>query len=533
MKKKGLLLFLILMMCIGPVHAANFPDFSFFGGIQGDLTMKAGVYYYQEICFITGEPVVFQGTVSVPDIKDRDKKNYKVAIKYSLNNAQKKAILERTVSYDIKNEYNEVAKQNITHVSIPVGGIKEHIQIDGKDYNLTSFQFSNANISERKPAIDFNSGNIFYKKVYHIDGDENTAKERLILIGESEVDLSFSNKYSSIDTTIVKLSLSHENVEDNKVIWDGNAQHRFSNRRSSSFNYVNNEVQNISFHGGLLQSENTENFLHYSYDLPKLKTEEKKAESTGTAAGTSKTEAKKDEAPQPLNKKRNRGEGDLNTYRFEDSKRLISPKFVDVKDHWAANSIFKLSSLEAFVPNQFFYPDNYITREQFAKAIINTISYLPAETQEQMKKEIIKLKRPGAKPPVFSDIKRDSPYYIYIAKADELGLMKGQGSGQFLPTRPLSRAEAISVMIRALGIQEVAPSLPYDTHYTDDRNIPAWAKDSIYMASKIHIVNGYPDGSVRPLSLMTRAEAAVMLDALVEHLRNDITIDYREKLLNR
>ena len=83
------------------------------------------------------------------------------------------------------------------------------------------------------------------------------------------------------------------------------------------------------------------------------------------------------------------------------------------------------------------------------------------------------------------------------------------------------------------GIDEMAPALPYTTHFTDDAKIPLWAKDCIYMASKTDIIGGYPDGSIRPLSLMTRAEAAVMLDALIEHLRNDITVDYREKLLNR
>lgn len=495
-----------LLLVTLPVSASNFPDFSFFGGIQGDLTMKAGLYYYQEICFLSGEPVVLSGTISIPAIKDVNKKHYKVAIKYSLSNPQKNATLERTVNYEINNEYNEVTKQRITGVSIPIGGISEVFTKDGKVYQLTSFQFSNANLSETHPAIVFNSGNIFYKKVFHIDGDEKSAKERLILTGESETDLSFSNKYSSIDTSVVKLSLSVQTVADNAVVWDGNAQHRFSNRRSSTFEYVNNEVQNISFHGGLLKSDNTENFLHYSYNLPK---------------------------PGGKNSERVKGEGDLNTYRFEDSTRLISPKFSDVKDHWARESVFKLSSLEAFVPDNFFYPDNYITREQFAKAIVNTVSYLPAETREQIKKELIKLKRPNAKPLVFSDIKRDSPYYLYIEKVKELGLMKGEGSGQFLPTRPLTRAEAITIMIRALGIDTMAPALPYSTGFTDDAKIPIWAKDAVYMASRTGIVGGYPDGSVRPLSLMTRAEAAVMLDALIEHLRSEITVDYREKLLNR
>ena len=149
MGNKMMLFVLVFLLYLSPVHAANFPDYSFFGGIQGDLTMKAGVYYYQEISFLSGEPIVLTGTISIPPVKDTNKKSYKTTIKYSLNNPQKNASLERTVNYEIKNEYNEIAKQRITNVAIPIGGISEVFSKDGDVYTLTSFQFSNANISEQ------------------------------------------------------------------------------------------------------------------------------------------------------------------------------------------------------------------------------------------------------------------------------------------------------------------------------------------------------------------------------------------------
>ncbi len=88
-------------------------------------------------------------------------------------------------------------------------------------------------------------------------------------------------------------------------------------------------------------------------------------------------------------------------------------------------------------------------------------------------------------------------------------------------------------MINSLGIEHLAPSPPYKTGYVDDSSIPTWAKDAIYMANEIGLVRGYQDGYVRPNELVTRAEAAVMIHKFIEHIRNEINYDYREKIINR
>jgi len=268
-----------------------------------------------------------------------------------------------------------------------------------------------------------------------------------------------------------------------------------------------NDVLHISFRGGLLKSTNRSVIMQYSYNLPDIE----------DAKGV----------------KRAVGDRTLNAYVFNTSTRLPVPNYLDLGDHWATEESFRMGSLEAFDTATFFFQDTYITREQFAKALINTITYLKPETQEEIRQAVIRQTRPNAPKLPFTDIRRDSPYYIFIERAFKDGLMQGEGTGQFLPSRPLHREEAITVMVRALGIQNIAPILPFNTGFGDDARIANWAKPSVYMAKEIGLVKGNPDGNLYPKDLMTRAQAAVMLSRFIDHLTRDITEDYREKLLHQ
>lgn len=500
----------IIIMCTMLMSMTWADGYAIFGGIKGDLTLKSGVYYYQEVIFVTGKPIVLTGTITIPTLPDRDK--YTIAIKYSLANTTETATLERTVTYDVVKDNSNSMGQTIVKTTIPVGGLKETIVVGGSTYALTSYQFSRSSIMDGQSGIDFSSGNVYYKKVFHINGDETTATNKLTLIGESRADVGYNNYWSTLETQIIDLKLSYESVGTGESAgnWDGSATLKFSTSKDAYFEYVSNDVQNISFRGGLLKSENTKVILQYAYDLPGL-----------------------DEKDAFSNVSRATGQASLNNYTFETSQRLPVPKFNDIGGHWGEEAIFMLSSLEAFETQSFFYPDVYITREQFARAIINSITYVRPETEAEMRAGLVKLTRPGATPMPFNDIKRESPYYLYIERVALEGMMQGEGNGQFLPSRPLTRAEAITVMVRALGIDDIAPALPYDTGYVDDAQIPIWSKDAIYMARETGIVKGYPDQTIRPLALMTRAEAASMLKGFIDHLRKDITVDYREKLLHQ
>ena len=91
----------------------------------------------------------------------------------------------------------------------------------------------------------------------------------------------------------------------------------------------------------------------------------------------------------------------------------------------------------------------------------------------------------------------------------------------------------ITIMVNSLGLESRAPALPFETRYSDDENIPNWSKRFIYMADEIGLVKGFPDNTIKPNSYVTRAEGAAMIVNLIYHMKDNIRIDYREKIINR
>lgn len=544
MKKR--VLFLVLLLGLGLKLSAYGDSYSIFGGLRREMSLKNGIYYYEELSFVKGRPVVLKGTVSIPPKpKTADEnKPYKLNVKYDLSNQSEKISLSRSVTYDVTKEYKPEIGQLITNWRIPEGGLKESMLIDNRSFELTSFQFNNTEIRDRKPAIDFTSSNVYFKKTFHTEGALSDAGSRIIITGESDTALAYENEWSDLSSRIIKMKVEYDDLplaepspapgpgaeakeDKERLSWQGSYELKFSTKTASSFENVLNDVRNISFKQGLIKNKNSEDVLLYSYDMPQL--EEAKADKE--KEGEKKAEPG-DARPRPKSPLRNKGEGKLNSYLYENSTRLPVPKYRDIGAHWAEKSVFKLASLEAFELDEVFYPDLFINRAQFARAMVNSIGHVEYEDEAKRKAELIKSRRRGAKPLTYEDVPRDDRYFVYIMKASDEGLMMGEGNGQFLPSRPLTRAEAISIMMRAIGVIDVAPALPFRTKFTDDASIPDWSKQAIYMADQLGIVKGYKDGSYQPLKHVTRAEAAVMLDRLIEHLRTEISLDYREGLLD-
>lgn len=503
MKKKTAkltcLVFSLMLMAICSLSYAE--DYALYGGIMDAETMKAGEYYYQEVTFLSGKPIVMTGRVTIPTIPNRD--SFSLQVKYAVASTKDNAKLERTVTYNVTKVLNASTKQIITNYRVQPGGIKETVTIGPDTFNLTNFKFNRSLVQTQHPGIRFDTGNIYYEKVFHINGDESTASRKLVLVGDGKPDMGFENFWSSTATRVIHQTLTNTNTDPSVTTgnWEGTVDLKFSSNVISKLTYQTNDVVHISFRGGLLKTTNKEVVMQYSYDMP------------GTAG------------------KRLKGESTLNTYNFNSSTRLPAPVYKDLGDHWAAADCFKMGSLEAFDTATFFYPNEYITRDQFARALINTITYLKPETPQEMQAAKVKLTRPNAEKLPFTDISRDSVYYVYIERAFKDGLMQGEGNGQFLPTRPLHREEAITLMIRALGIANIAPQQPFDTQFVDDFKISSWAKDAVYMAKEVGLVAGISGNRVEPQRLMTRAEAAVMLSRLIKHFQVNVPKDYREELL--
>ncbi len=109
-----------------------------------------------------------------------------------------------------------------------------------------------------------------------------------------------------------------------------------------------------------------------------------------------------------------------------------------------------------------------------------------------------------------------------IAQALELGWIDGYADGSFRPDQPISRAEMAVVTARALGMP--ASSQEASTGFKDDALLPPWAKSAIRTLHEHHIVSGRSAGRFEAQEEATRAEAITVLLRLLEHVAKDETV---------
>lgn len=111
----------------------------------------------------------------------------------------------------------------------------------------------------------------------------------------------------------------------------------------------------------------------------------------------------------------------------------------------------------------------------------------------------------------FADVELDKWYGRPIAAMAKLGILKGRALETFAPNAPITRGEFAAVCAR------------FDTNaaeangsFTDISG--HWAEPEINRAASLGWVAGYPDGSFRPNSPITRAEAIAMINRVLRRL---------------
>jgi hypothetical protein len=170
------------------------------------------------------------------------------------------------------------------------------------------------------------------------------------------------------------------------------------------------------------------------------------------------------------------------------------------------------SDLGGFAPfiqgfeNNTFRRDTLITREQFAAILF-------------------RIKNPQSPPtadknnPSFNDVAPARWSYDAIEWANKAGIIE---AGNFRPAEALTRAEMAVMLVRANNLTEMAENTFSDlASHT--------AKDDILKAVKAKIFAGYPDGSFKPDSHSTRAEAVT---ALIRYLLGEEPTDAMWQSIN-
>lgn len=107
-----------------------------------------------------------------------------------------------------------------------------------------------------------------------------------------------------------------------------------------------------------------------------------------------------------------------------------------------------------------------------------------------------------------------------------LEVIDGYPDGNFYPDKQLSRLEAATLLSKALGLQPISEQ---DLQFSDNQDIPQWAKGWVAVAVKEGIIKGYgqPDGSTifKGNQQVSRVELAAMIARALEKRIGNITPD--------
>ena len=147
----------------------------------------------------------------------------------------------------------------------------------------------------------------------------------------------------------------------------------------------------------------------------------------------------------------------------------------------------------------------------------------------QPAKVSVRIRKPSTKV-TYADMSGVPSYNAAIKLAEE-GVMVGEQIGSsyyFRPDEPVSRSQFMTMAMSALGSEPLAETLT--TGFADDAAIPSWCKGYVSAAVQQGIVRGYPGADGQPVfspdGLITRAEAAVLLDRMISTTDVAVTTFY-------
>ena len=175
------------------------------------------------------------------------------------------------------------------------------------------------------------------------------------------------------------------------------------------------------------------------------------------------------------------------------SPEPVQPVFDDTEGHWAKDDIEFLYSegIVSGVTENTFEPDRSITRAEFTK-LISVLMELNV-----------------AMPNVFNDVPQDSWFRQYVMLAYTAGFVTGS-DGNFRPNDSMTRAELAVIADRVCsyaGMEEVSADSEL---FSDDAEIPSWAREGVYNASARGIVVG-DQNKFDPNGITTRAQASAVI----------------------
>ncbi len=164
-------------------------------------------------------------------------------------------------------------------------------------------------------------------------------------------------------------------------------------------------------------------------------------------------------------------------------------------DETGVSSWLRTDTHDAYVngyPDGAFQPDHNMTRAEAAQLFYNLLldKNVPVTVQ-------------------FTDVEPDAWYAQAVNALASLGFIEGVGHGLFQPERTITRGEFTAIAMRFA-------SLEYNGQIRfSDVPEDAWYHDYVVGATEYGWINGYPDGTFRPTSNITRSEVTVVVNQML------------------
>ncbi|WP_051688097.1 S8 family serine peptidase [Desulfofalx alkaliphila] len=177
----------------------------------------------------------------------------------------------------------------------------------------------------------------------------------------------------------------------------------------------------------------------------------------------------------------------------------------DTLNHWAEKVIADMSrrNLVGGFPDGSFQPDQDVTRAQFASMLVRALNLV--ESPDDAK---------------YYDVPQHAWYRGAVGAAVNAGLVAGYSEHLFGPGDPITREQMAVMLTRAIG----AGYIPYSSEdttldiYYDRADISPWAKTSVSLMVRYDVIKGRSEHRFAPQGTTTRAEAAAVLQRMLNLL---------------
>lgn len=173
--------------------------------------------------------------------------------------------------------------------------------------------------------------------------------------------------------------------------------------------------------------------------------------------------------------------------------------FSDIANHWAKDCILALAqrNIVSGYEDGTFRPDAVLTRAEFAALMYVAFPDAPAQRE----------------PVSFSDVPSEHWANQAIQWGYTRGFFSGFPDGTFQPNQPISRLQAVLVLVSTQPANNSAnPDEQLKLFFTDAAQIPDWSKRAVSNAIVANLIVNYPEvRQLRPNQNATRGETSALL----------------------